>query len=100
MAQLCKHPKNRTKFTNLKDLNPTPRQWVDCSNDFYTQHEIKACKSHPRQWVDHSDDVYTQHESRPCNPTHGSGWIVSDPFYNTAPELNVIPPTAVGGSFR
>jgi hypothetical protein len=26
--------------------------------------------------------------------------VLSDPFYKTSPELNVIPPTAVGGYFR
>jgi hypothetical protein len=34
------------------------------------------------------------------NPTHGSGWMVSDPFYKTTPKFNLIPPTAVGGYFR
>src|SRR6185503_18355401 len=36
----------------------------------------------------------------PGNPTHGSGWFGSDPFYGPSPEFNVIPPTAVGGYFR
>gem|GEM_PF-3526881 len=34
------------------------------------------------------------------NPTHGSGWIDSDPFYPKAYIRFEIPPTAVGGSFR
>src|SRR5215217_5098961 len=31
-----------------------PRQWVDCSDPFYTTIPI-ATESHPRQWVDCSD---------------------------------------------
>ena len=34
------------------------------------------------------------------NPTHGSGWIGSDPFYRHLLKAAVIPPTAVGGYFR
>ena len=34
------------------------------------------------------------------NPTHGSGWFDSDHFYKTSPKLDVIPPTAVGGSIQ
>ena len=35
-----------------------------------------------------------------CNPTHGSGWFPSDPFYTNPKSDTTIPPTAVGGSFR
>jgi hypothetical protein len=31
------------------------------------------------------------------NPTHGSGWFFSDPFYQSSIIETQIPPTAVGG---
>ncbi|HEY8228388.1 MAG TPA: hypothetical protein VIG25_24190, partial [Pyrinomonadaceae bacterium] len=35
------------------------------------------------------------------NPTHGSGWMRSSPFYKTKlPEYIEIPHTAVRGSFK
>jgi len=34
------------------------------------------------------------------NPTHGSGWMVSSPTYQSTRFWKVIPPTAVGGWFK
>jgi len=34
------------------------------------------------------------------NPTHGSGWSLQILSTRPSPNLNLIPPTAVGGYFR
>jgi hypothetical protein len=41
----------------------------------------------------------TQNWRCKSKPTHGSGWILSDPFYGTG-KIDLIPPTAVGGSLK
>src|SRR6476659_7279656 len=58
------------------------------------------CKDHPRHWVVRSDPFYPDHSWTRCNPTHGSGWFIRILSTPTTLGPDVIPPTAVGGSFR
>src|SRR5215217_5687196 len=52
--------------------------------------------THGSGWIGSSP--FYRHTLEPSgNPTHGSGWIGSDPFYRHTLNRLVIPPTAVGG---
>jgi hypothetical protein len=52
------------------------------------------------QWVDYFSSFLHTHLEPSVNPTHGSGWIISVPFYTHILNRPLIPPTAVGGLFQ
>ena len=56
-------------------------------------------QSHPRQWVVRFRSFLQPSATPRINPTHGSGWFVSD-LSTTKRHARSIPPTAVGGWFR
>src|SRR5215213_10269469 len=45
----------------------------------------KGQESHPRQWVVHSNPFLNKLRCWLWNPTNGSWWIGSDPFYKDLP---------------
>jgi hypothetical protein len=106
--------RGRATLSRKRQSRPSPRQVFD-----KTAHRtaLPQCRiiSHPRQrWIlkpslipptavgGYFQILSTQSAAQTLsNPTHGSGWILSDPLYSISGlKRSLIPPTAVGGFFQ